>query len=105
MQTQINKSQLAATFSDRVEKVSKRVVIETLNEVILGEFHHRPHMRLIDEMISGEQYMAITNAVIYDRNGKVRFRTKFLSLNCDHIVLIIPWEEMERRKDTHQFDP
>ena len=66
----------------------------------LGDFHYRPRLRLIDELISGDQYLAITDATVYDKSGRVRFRSNFLSVNRDHIVLIIPWEEMITKKDT-----
>jgi hypothetical protein len=100
MQTSVKNSQAATAFSDKIEKVAKRVVLQTLDDVILGDFHYRPRLRLIDEMISGDQYLAITNAVVYDKAGRVRFRSKFLSVNRDHIVLIIPWDEMVIKKDT-----
>jgi hypothetical protein len=100
MQTSGRNSQTAAAFSDKIEKVAKRVVLQTLNDVILGDFHYRPRLRLIDELISGDQYLAITNATVYDKSGKVRFRSNFLSVNRDHVVLIIPWEEMITKKDT-----
>jgi hypothetical protein len=100
MQTSGRNSQTATAFSDKIEKVAKRVVLQTLNDVILGDFHYRPRLRLIDELISGDQYLAITNATVYDKSGRVRFRSNFLSVNRDHVVLIIPWEEMITKKDT-----
>ena len=100
MQTPGRNIQTAAAFSDKIEKVAKKVVLQTLNDVILGDFHYRPRLRLIDELISGDQYLAITNATVYDKAGRVRFRSNFLSVNRDHIVLIIPWEEMITKKDT-----
>jgi hypothetical protein len=100
MQTSVKNPQSVTAFSDKIEKVAKRVVLQTLNDVILGDFHYRPRLRLIDELLSGDQYLAITNAVVYDKSGKVRFRANFLSVNRDHIVMIIPWEEMITKKDT-----
>ncbi|MEJ2598760.1 MAG: hypothetical protein P8Z00_10535 [Anaerolineales bacterium] len=100
MQSSVNEPQLATTFSDKIEKVAKRVILLTLSEVILGDFHYRPRLRLIDEMIAGDQYLAITDAVVYDKSGKVRFKTNFLSVNRDHIVLVIPWEELITKKES-----
>lgn len=100
MQTSPRNSQTVTAFSDKIEKVAKRVVLQTLHDVILGDFHYRPRLRLIDELLTGDQYLAITNAVVYDKSGKVRFRSNFLSINRDHIVMIIPWEEMITKKDT-----
>jgi Family of unknown function (DUF6812) len=100
MQTYGRNPQTATAFSDKIEKVAKRVVLQTLSDVILGDFYYRPRLRLIDELISGDQYLAITNAIVYDKSGRVRFRANFLSVNRDHIVLIIPWDEMVTKKDT-----
>jgi len=105
MHTYVKDSQVEAAFCDKIEKIVVRVVILTLSDVIIGDFYKRPRLRLIDDLISGEQYIAITNAVVYDKSGGVRFRTQFLSVNRDHIVLLIPWDEMERKQDTHQFSP
>jgi hypothetical protein len=100
MLNSVKNPQSVTPFSDKIEKVAKRVVLQTSNEVILGDFHYRPRLRLIDELLSGDQYLAITNAIVYDRLGKVRFRANFLSVNRDHIVMLIPWEEMITKKDT-----
>ncbi len=100
MQTSGNNPQMATAFSDKIDKVAKRVVLLTLNEIILGDFHYRPRLRLIDELISSDQYLAITDATVYDKVGKARFKSKFLSVNRDHIVLIIPWDEMVTKRDT-----
>ena len=100
MQTSGRNSQTVTAYSDKIEKVAKRVVLQTLNDVILGDFHYRPRLRLIDELISGDQYLAITNATVYDKAGRARFKSKFLSVNRDHIVLIIPWDEMVIKRDT-----
>jgi hypothetical protein len=100
MQTSGRNTQPVTAYSDKIEKVAKRVVLQTLNDVILGDFHYRPRLRLIDELLSGDQYLAITDATVYDKSGKVRFRSNFLSVNRDHIVMIIPWDEMITKKDT-----
>ena len=100
MQSSGKNPQLANPFSDKIDKVAKRIILLTLSEVILGDFHYRPRLRLIDELISGDQYLAITNATVYDKAGRARFKSKFLSVNRDHIVMIIPWDEMVIKRDT-----
>jgi len=103
VQTFVNNPQLGTPFPDKIDKIVKKVVIHTLSDVILGDFHCRPRLRLIDDLISGDPYIAITNATVYDKSGKARFKTKFLSVNRDHIVLIIPWEDLETKPDDQQF--
>lgn len=88
MQTYVNHHQVTAAFSDKIQKVTTKTVIQTLNEVI-----------------TGEQYLAVTNAVVYDKSRKVRFSTRFLTINRDHVVLVIPWDEMDRKQDADQLVP
>jgi hypothetical protein len=103
MQTSVKYSQFVNDLPDKIEKVARRVVLQTQSDVILGDFYCRPRLRLIDELISGDKYLAVTNAIVYDKSGEVRFRANFLSVNRDHIVLIIPWDELEMKRDTYQF--
>ena len=105
MQTGLKFHQVTAAFSDKIPKVTTKAVIQTLSEVIIGDLHLRPRLRLLDELISGEQFLAITNAVVYDKSGRVRFKAKFLTINRDQIVLVIPWDDMEGKQDTDHFDP
>lgn len=103
MQISVNNPPNGSPFPDKIDKIVKKVVIQTLSDVILGDFHCRPRLRLIDDLISGDPYIAITNATVYDKSGKARFKANFLSVNRDHIVLIIPWEDLETKPDSQQF--
>jgi hypothetical protein len=105
MQTYSTHHQVTAAFSDNIQKVTTKAVIQTLSDVIIGDLHLRPRLRLIDELISGEQYLAVTNAVVYDKSGRVRFSTRFLTINREHIILVIPWEEMDEKQDTNKLVP
>lgn len=105
MQTYSTYHQVTAAFSDNIQKVTTKVVIQTMSDVIIGDLHLRPRLRLIDELISGEQYLAVTNAVVYDKSGRVRFNTRFLTINREHIVLVIPWEDIDGRRDTDKLGP
>ena len=82
---------------DKIDKVAMRVVIHTQNSVIIGDVYVRPRNRLIDEMIGSDEFLAITNADIYEKSGNTRIHTNFLALNRQFIVMAIPWDEMERK--------
>ena len=90
---------------NKIEKIPTKVVIHTLSDVIIGTFHKRPRLRLIDDLITSEPYLAITDAVIYDKSGRVRLRTRFLTVKSEHVVMIIPWDDIESKQDTQQFPP
>ena len=50
----------------------------------------KPDERLKDEFNRSEQFVAVTNAQILDAQGQVLYRCKFLTLNKDQIVWLIP---------------
>jgi hypothetical protein len=105
MQTYSTYHQVTAAFSNNIQKVTTKAVIQTMSDVIIGDLHLRPRLRLIDELISGDQYLAVTNAVVYDKSGRVRFKTSFLTINREHIVLVIPWEDIDVKHDTGKLGP
>ena len=97
MQTQAKSQELIDAFTKNIEKVAVKVVIHTHSAIIIGEIHARPSLRLIDEIINGDQYVAITDADVYDKSSKARLNTKFLILNREQIELLIPWEDIDRK--------
>ena len=97
MPPQPKSQDLIDAFTKNIEKIPIKVVIHTDSETIIGEFHSRTNLRLIDEIINGDQYLAITNADVYEKTSKAHLRTKFLVLNREKVVMIIPWEEIERK--------
>ena len=99
MQTQPKSQELIAAFTENIEKIAVKVVVHTPSAIIIGEIYARPRLRLIDEIINGDPYLAITNAEIYDKSSKARLNTKFLILNRDQVELLIPWDDIERKKD------
>jgi len=101
--------QAASMYTNKIEKVILRVVIETMNDLIVGDMHMRPRLRLIDELISGEPFLAVTNATVYDKSGKQRYSTRFLSINRDFVIFVSPWNDMEENPllghETSQAEP
>ena len=99
MQTQVQErqQQVVKLFSDKIHKEIVPVVIQSRNDVILGNVHIRPALRMLDELINSEQFLAVTDATVYDRSGVAKFRTKFMTVNKEHVVFIIPRDEMESR--------
>ena len=99
MKGEAKSQELIAAFTQNIEKVAVKAVIHTHSAVIVGEIHARPSLRLIDEIINGDQYLAITNADVYDKSSKARLTTRFLILNRERIEMLIPWEDIERKQE------
>jgi len=75
-------------FTDVINKEALAARIQTTNQVIEGNIHVLPAIRLKDELSSDEPILAVTDAVVFDSSMKELFRTQFLALRRDQIVWI-----------------
>jgi hypothetical protein len=87
-------------YSDKINKVSVSVIIKTDDNIIIGDLHIRPQNRIMDELCFAEQYLALTDAVVYESSGKARFKTRFMTVNTSKIVYVIPKDELIGKPDT-----
>jgi hypothetical protein len=81
-------------FTQVVAKQPVNVTIQTAQQVIQGIIHIRPGMRIKDELNGQERFLAVTDAVILDSDQHEVFRTKFLVVNIELIVWIMPLEDL-----------
>ena len=81
-------------FTNVVPKTPVPAIIQTATHRISGEVYMKPDERLKDELNRSEQFLAVTNARIYNDLGEVLYTSKFLTLNKDHVVWLIPDTEM-----------
>jgi hypothetical protein len=69
MQNRLKSQPIITPFNDkidRLEKIAIRAVVHTQDYVIIGDIYVRPRNRLIDELIGGDEFLAITNAEVYE---------------------------------------
>ena len=72
------------------------VVVLTSEYKISGYIDLLPGSRLTDYITSARSYFAITEAVVEDvRSGKIMFRDKFVDINRDKVVLLLPADTCE----------
>ena len=81
-------------FTDYVSKVALPVIIQALHFIVKGDVHLPPEERLIDELNSSRIFIAVSNAIVYAQSGEELYRANFFPINLQHVVLIIPLEEM-----------
>jgi hypothetical protein len=82
------------TYTDIVRKDEIPALIQTTSNLIHGHIYLRPGLRLKDELNgTAEQFIAVTDAEVYNANGQVLVRSEFLTLNKHHVVWIRPDEE------------
>jgi len=77
-------------FTNIITKQPIRVIVQTEKYRIHGQMHITPSERLKDELNGSDQFVAVTNATVFDAAGNVTYRSNFLTLNRDFIVWLIP---------------
>ncbi len=86
------------TFTDIVHKDEVPALIQTTSNLIHGHIYLRAGLRLKDEMNgTAEQFIAVTEAEVYNANGQVLVRSDFLTVNKDHVIWVRPDEESTDR--------
>ncbi len=86
-------------FTQVVAKRPVQVIIQATHNIIHGSVHVRPDARVKDElnsMTDREHFLAVTDAVIYNNQSEMQYRTNFMLVNVSQIVWILPEEELIR---------
>ncbi len=82
-------------FTQVIPKQPIQVIVETTHDLIHGTLYARHDARLKDEFNSvAERFVAVTEATVYDLQKIEKYRASFLLLNIEHIVWIIPQDEL-----------
>ncbi|MBN1536813.1 MAG: hypothetical protein JW908_08790 [Anaerolineales bacterium] len=81
-------------FTNIVTKETLYAFIQTSDCQIQGWVYIRPDQRLKDEMNEQEQFFAVTDAQVFDHAGNMKYKTKFILVNRDQVIWIIPKDEL-----------
>ncbi len=80
-------------FTDVITKDAIPSIIQTLVSRIQGNMHVRLNEHVKDELNRGEQFLAVTDADVFNLQGEKVRHSDFMLINRDHIIWIIPDEE------------
>ncbi len=81
-------------FTEVITKICIEVIIQTTGFRIYGKVHVRPGERLKDELDRNEPTLAVTDAIIYDAEGKSQIiKSNFVAVQKPHIIWILPDSE------------
>ncbi len=80
-------------FTNVITKDTVPAIMQTLVTRVRGNLHVRVNERVRDELNREEQFLAVTDAVIYDLKGQRLYETDFVLVNRDHVIWIIPDDE------------
>ncbi|RPI29521.1 MAG: hypothetical protein EHM70_15610 [Chloroflexota bacterium] len=85
-------------FTNVISKEAVDVVIQTLTHRLHGKVYIRQGDRLIDELDKTSNFIAVTDATVFNAHGEVLYSSGFLAVNRDHIVWMIPVDEIQERQ-------
>ena len=71
-----------------------KIVVMMGNYRITGSIDIVPGARVTDFLMECKEFMAITDAVVWDLNGRKLITSSFMSVNRDRIELIMPEENV-----------
>ena len=80
-------------FTQIISKNPIQAIFQTLTHRIVGNVHVRQGDRLIDELTASTQFLAVTEATVYNSSGKEIYTTDFMAINRDHVVWLLPLDE------------
>jgi hypothetical protein len=82
------------TYTDIIHKDEVPALIQTTANLIHGHIYLRAGLRLKDELNgTAEQFIAVTDAEVYNASGQVLVRSEFLTLNKGQIIWVHPDDE------------
>jgi hypothetical protein len=59
----------------------------------------RINERVKDELNRGEQFLAVTDAIIFNLQGQKLYDAEFMLINRDHVIWIVPADEIVGDQD------
>lgn len=83
-------------YTEVVPKDAVQVTVQTLTHRLHGVMYKRQKTRLIDELnLSDNRFIPMTEVTVYNAQGSVLFQTDFIVIEFDHIVWVIPDDELK----------
>lgn len=83
-------------YTQVINKSLIKVILQTAFHRIHGYMHVRIGERLKDELDTAVNFLAVTDAVVFDPTGNTQlFKTNFMAVNRNQIVWVIPEDDLE----------
>jgi hypothetical protein len=86
----IHSDEKGKIFTEVINKERVEVTIQTRENRIRGHLHKREDKRVLDKLNSAEQFLPITQVIVFDLKGERElFRSEFLALNRNEIIWMV----------------
>ena len=83
-------------YTQVISKSPIKIILQTAFHRVHGIIHVRIDGRLKDELDEAVNFLAITDAVVFDPTGNTQlFKTNFMAVNRKQIVWVIPEDDLE----------
>lgn len=79
-------------YTDVVTKEAVPVLIQTPTNRIRGNIYVRPGERIKDQINQEDEFLAVTDAILYDLSGEELYRRDLLLVNKAHLIWLAPEE-------------
>jgi hypothetical protein len=84
-------------YTDIIRKTPIPVMIQTITHRIHGNIHVKQDQRIKDELDTTENFIAITDALIYASDGQILYQTNFIAVQRDEIIWVMPDSDVTDR--------
>lgn len=82
-------------YTKVVTKSQVKIILQTSTNRIFGQMHVQPGDRLKDALVTSDYFLAVTDAKIFDSDGKkLLYTTNFVAVNLNQILWVAPEEEI-----------
>lgn len=85
-------------YTEKVTKDKIKVTIQTEVDKLSGYLHVHPDKRLKDELNDSSGFLALTDGLVINPQGKELDRFNFLAVNIEHIVWVIQVDDREPKQ-------
>lgn len=85
-------------YTDVITKEAVTVLIQMPNQRIRGQIYVRPGERIKDQINQEENFLAVTDATLYDASGAELYRSDFLLVNRQYLIWLLPEDQMQQPK-------
>lgn len=83
-------------YTQIIQKIPVSAMIQTLHQQIHGMIHVRDEDRLLDSLNRNEDFLAVTDAEVFDTQGNLVYTSKFIAVQRNAIVWILPDTEISQ---------
>jgi hypothetical protein len=89
-------------FTEVITKDPVLCRIQTQTHDITGHIHVRASDRLIDQLERERNFVAVTEAKVYNKDKSLAYETEFMIINIEHIIWIIPEDDILPEEETEE---